>query len=165
MIFLPLEKENPDQLRPQNTRNTAKRGKMGRDKKRPFPVNLESDSEEEYVLTCQWHEKDNMPLNPRAASFEPRGETPQSKEDLLLQNCSVGDDLPLNLEKNADHSPSHDIDIDSDNAVSDSDHEVDSSKPPTETGTESSGVHLQYFRPTFVGSEGLLGRVKAVTYL
>ncbi len=63
--FLPLERENPDQLHPLSTRNTPKRGKMGRDKKGSFPVNSESDSEEKYVLTCQWQEKDHMPLNPR----------------------------------------------------------------------------------------------------
>lgn len=76
--FLPLEKENPDQLHPQSTRNTPKGGKMGRDKKRQFPVNSDSDSEEEYILTCQWQEKDHMPLNPRVPPFVLQGGTPQS---------------------------------------------------------------------------------------
>lgn len=46
-----------------------------------------------------------------------------------LKNCSVGNYLPSNLEENADHSSGLDIDIDNDNAVSDTEHEMDSSEP------------------------------------
>lgn len=131
--FLPLEIEKPDRLRSRHTLNTSKGDKTNRDKRR-FPVNSESDSEEEYVLTCPWQEKDHTPLNQRAPPFVTRDGTPQSEEDLPLQseedvplqNCAVGEDLPLNLEKNAGHSSNNDIDID--NAVSDSESEMDSPK-------------------------------------
>lgn len=53
----------------------------------------------------------------------------QSEEDVPLKNCSVGNYLPSNLEENADHSSGLDIDIDNDNAVSDTEHEMDSSEP------------------------------------
>lgn len=133
--FLPLEREKSDQLRSQNARNTPKGNKIGKDKKRQFPIDSESESEEEYVLTGRLQEEDRMPLNPRAPPFKPRDETLQheedlplqSEEDLPLQNCSVGGDLPLNLEKNG-LCLSHDGDIDSDNDVNDSESEMDSPK-------------------------------------
>uniref|UniRef100_A0A8C2FHY4 Gypsy retrotransposon integrase-like protein 1 n=1 Tax=Cyprinus carpio TaxID=7962 RepID=A0A8C2FHY4_CYPCA len=76
--FLPLEREKSDRLRSQNARNTTKRNKIDRDKNTQFPVHSESESEEEYVLTGRWQEKDHMPLNPRAPPFKPRDETLQS---------------------------------------------------------------------------------------